>query len=127
MKFIIKDGEAYLIQGDSAVKVEFDLEKKMNLSKDKKDKIDVEDETKYTYDEVLRKLNVNYKIEKALEEALMPVTDEKLRAQVDELEELNKALKEEKQALEKELEALKEELKTLKANNEDSEKENKEQ
>lgn len=59
--YIIENGSAYLIDGNKAYKIKFDLNK--NMTFDKENAIDVEGHQKYTYDEVLKKLNIEYNIE----------------------------------------------------------------
>ena len=108
MNYIIEKGNAYSIKGDKAYKVEFALDGSMKISDKEKDAIDVKGKAKYTYDEVLKKLNVKYMIQKALEEQEMPVRDEKL------IEEI-KALKEEKEGLDAYIKELEEEIANLKA------------
>ena len=107
MNYIIKDGNAYIIKGDKAHKVEFALDRSMKISTEKEDIIDVKGEKRYTYDQVLRKLNVEYMIAKALEEQNMPVRDEKLLEDIKVLQEEKKALEEKVMLLEKELDELK--------------------
>ena len=97
--YIIEQGKAYKIDGEVAYKVKFDSKGIMNV--DKEDEIKVEDKRKYTYEEMYRKLNVQFVLEQY---AIQQKEDEKYKT-------LNSRIKE----LEKEVEELTKENKELKA------------
>ena len=57
--FIIKNGEAYLIDGKVAKKATFSVNE-LKVSDKEEDIVDIKGEQKYTYDEVYKKLNVAF-------------------------------------------------------------------
>ena len=59
--YIIEQGKAYQIEGDVAYQIKFDCNGSMSI--DKENEIEVENKTKYSYEEMYRKLNVEYMIE----------------------------------------------------------------
>lgn len=85
--YIIENGSAYLIDGNKAYKVKFDLNKSMTF--DKENAIDVEGHQKYTYDEVLKKLNIDYNIILKRQELVNKVNEsstvKELNAKIEEL------------------------------------------
>lgn len=108
--YLIENGKGYSINGDKAYKVTFGVEGKMKV--DENDFIEVENQPKYTYDELIRKLNVAYMIEQA-----------KLKASKsqNESEEL-KALREENENLNFQVEELKNKIAELELENEELKK-----
>lgn len=108
--YLIVNGKGYSINGDKAYKVTFGTEGKMKV--DENDFIEVENQPKYTYDELIRKLNVAYMIEQA-----------KLKANKsqNESEEL-KALREENEGLNLKIEELKNKVAELELENEELKK-----
>lgn len=108
--YLIENGKGYSINGDKAYKVTFGVEGKMKV--DENDFIEVENQPKYTYDELIRKLNVAYIIEQA-----------KLKASKsqNESEEL-KALREENENLNLQVEELKNRIAELELENEELKK-----
>lgn len=90
--YLIENAEGYFVRGDKAYKISFGEDGEIKV--DKKDFIEVENQPKYTYNELIAKLNVKYMLEQA-----------KLKAgkNGDESEEL-KSLKEENKELRKEIE-----------------------
>ncbi len=96
--YIIEQGKAYQIDGDVAYQIKFGCDGSMSI--DKENEIEVENKPKYTYEEMYRKLNVEYMIEqfsaKKEEEAkyknLLSQIEE-LKAKVEELTKENKELK----------------------------------
>lgn len=99
--YLIENGRGYSIKDDKAYKITFGIDGKMKI--DEEDFIEVEGKTRYTYNELMAKLNVKYMLEQA-----------KLKAgkKQDESEEL-KALKEENEQLLNENEAYKEKIAEL--------------
>lgn len=108
--YLIVNGKGYSINGDKAYKVTFGTEGKMKV--DENDFIEVENQPRYTYDELIRKLNVAYMIEQA-----------KLKANKsqNESEEL-KALREENEGLNLKIEELKNKIAELELENEELKK-----
>lgn len=108
--YLIVNGKGYSIKDDKAYKVTFGVEGKMKV--DENDFIEVENQPKYTYDELIRKLNVAYMIEQA-----------KLKASKsqNESEEL-KALREENENLSLQIEELKNKIAELELENEELKK-----
>lgn len=108
--YLIVNGKGYSIKDDKAYKVTFGTEGKMKV--DENDFIEVENQPKYTYDELIRKLNVAYMIEQA-----------KLKANKsqNESEEL-KALREENEKLNLQVEELKNKVAELELENEELKK-----
>ena len=99
--YLIENGRGYSIKDDKAYKITFGIDGKMKI--DEEDFIEVEGKPRYTYNELMAKLNVKYMLEQA-----------KLKAgkKQDESEEL-KALKEENEQLLNENEAYKEKIAEL--------------
>lgn len=99
--YLIENGRGYSIKDDKAYKITFGVDGKMKI--DEEDFIEVEGKPRYTYNELMAKLNVKYMLEQA-----------KLKAgkKQDESEEL-KALKEENEQLLNENEAYKEKIAEL--------------
>ena len=108
--YLIVNGKGYSINGDKAYKVTFGTEGKMKV--DENDFIEVESQPKFTYDELIKKLNVAYMIEQA-----------KLKASKsqNESEEL-KALREENENLNLQVEELKNKIAELELENEELKK-----
>jgi hypothetical protein len=108
--YLIVNGKGYSIKDDKAYKVTFGTEGKMKV--DENDFIEVENQPKYTYDELIRKLNVAYMLEQA-----------KLKANKsqNESEEL-KALREENEGLNLKIEELKNKIAELELENEELKK-----
>lgn len=90
--FIIENNDAYIIDGNCAKLVQFTIDKEMEIS-DKDILEDIEGKQKYTYDEVLRKLNVDYNIEQTLLEEEKNADVKELHDKIKLLEEENKQLK----------------------------------
>ena len=59
--YIIEEGKAYFVKGKKAYAISFDLDKKMSI--DEEESIDVENQPKYSYDVMYRKMNVDYMVE----------------------------------------------------------------
>lgn len=108
--YLIENGKGYSIKDDKAYKVTFGTEGKMKV--DENDFIEVENQPKYTYDELIRKLNVAYMLEQA-----------KIKANKsqNESEEL-KALREENEGLNLKIEELKNKIAELELENEELKK-----
>lgn len=90
--YLIENGNGYSIKGDKAYKIIFKANGEMGI--DEEDSIEVESKTKYTYNELVAKLNVNYMLEQA------KLKSEKSKGESEEL----KSLKEENKSLIKKLE-----------------------
>ena len=65
--YLIKNGRGYSIKEDKAYKITFGIDGKMKI--DENDFIEVENQPKYNYDELIAKLNVKYMLEQAKEKA----------------------------------------------------------
>lgn len=107
--YIIEEGKAYFVKGKKAYAISFGLDKKMKI--DEKDSIDVENQPKYSYDVMYRKMNVDYMVE---QEKASQGDNAEINALKKENEELIARVKE-LEALAKEKEALKAEVEELKA------------
>ncbi len=109
--YLIENGKGYLIKEDKAYKVTFGLEGKMKV--DENDFIEVVNQPKYNYDELTRKLNVEYMLEQAKLKANKSQNEsEELKALRDENESLNLQVEELKNKI-AELELENEELKEV--------------
>ncbi len=108
--YLIVDGKGYQVRGDKAYKVTFGIEGQMKV--DENDFIEVDGQRKYTYDELVRRLNVRYMIEQA---------KLKLEKQKNESEEV-KALREENEKLVSQIEELKNKIAELELENEELKK-----
>jgi hypothetical protein len=109
--YLIVNGKGYSINGDKAYKVTFGTEGKMKV--DENDFIEVGNQPKYTYDELIRKLNVAYMIEQAkLKASKSQNESEELRALREENENLNLQVEELKNKI-AELELENKELKEI--------------
>ena len=64
--YIIENGVAYLIDNKNAYEIGFDISKKMIINKEKS--IKYVGQPIYTYDEILKKLNINYNINAKISE-----------------------------------------------------------
>lgn len=89
--FIIEDNVPYLIEGENAYKVSFGENGQTKV--DKENFVNVKDQHRYTYDETIRKFNVNYLIARKKKEikdnkeiATLKTENEKLTKKVAELE-----------------------------------------
>lgn len=93
--YIIKEGKAYLVDGEVAYLVNFDTTGKMLIDKDTTESI--LNEVVYTYDEMYAKLNIAYQIaEKKQEDALNGIENEvidELNKKVADLTKENEKLK----------------------------------
>ena len=99
MKFLIFNGNAYLIDGKVAKKVIFSIDGEMQISNEENDIIEVNG-SKYTYDEVMRKLNIRYMVAQAkvqVETEPEKIVDEKNKEEKDDREN-NKNKKADKKA-----------------------------
>lgn len=97
MRYIIENGEGYQVEGKKAYKVSFDLDRKMIIND--KEKIDVEGKKTYSYNELVKKLNVDYFNSKEKEnlskdDEVLKLEEEKeiLIAKVEELQKQNEEL-----------------------------------
>lgn len=94
--YIIEDGKAYLVEGEVGYLANFDTTGKMLIDKEKT--IEAEGKPLYTYSEMYAKLNIAYKIQKAINEKSMKNFEnefiEQLQAKIAELEGKNKELNE---------------------------------
>ena len=61
--YIIENGKGYSINGDKAYKIIFDLDGGMKV--DEEDFIEVENQKQISYEEMFKKLNIQYMIEQA--------------------------------------------------------------
>lgn len=100
--FIIKQGKAFIIDGEKANQIKFNDDLTYKVMKET---VEVpKDATKYNLEEVIAKLNVRYEIETKLEEeALSSMGDEKL---LEKMEKLEEALAEKEAEVEELLEKL---------------------
>ena len=93
--YIIEEGKAYFVEGEVGYLANFDTTGKMLI--DKKDKIDVEGKTRYTYEEMYAKLNIAYMIEQAKKKKMAEETGNELvnelTAEVEKLTKENGELK----------------------------------
>lgn len=89
--YIIEDGKAYQINGEVAYQVKFDGEGKMTVDKEKE--IDAKDKQKYSYDEMYRKLNIEYAIEMYNNQKREDKRIQTLNSKIEELTKENQELK----------------------------------
>ena len=59
--YIIVDGNAYFVDGDTGYKVSFDVDGQMNI--DSSTTVSVTTQEQYDYSEMCKKMNVNYSVE----------------------------------------------------------------
>ncbi len=96
--YIIEQGKAYQINGNVAYQVLFDCNGSMKIDKEKE--IEIEGKERYSFDEVYKKLNIDYLIEqystkKEEEEKYKKYTSqiEELKKEIEKLTKENKELK----------------------------------
>lgn len=126
--YLIEEGKAYLVDGEVAYLINFDISGKMLI--DKKETIDVSGKPIYTYDEMYARLNVAYMIEEkrkqnALDNIDNEIVDE-LTKKIDELTKENEELKSLLAEAEKSKEEVKTDLEETDKENEPVEEETKE-
>lgn len=126
-RYIIENGKAYLVVGKEAYRVSFDKNGKMIANE--KEIINVKGKNKYTYDELIRKFNVNLIIKKEnakkkLLDNLDKVSKEKIDNLQEEVSTLNNIILEKDKKIE-ELESLLQSLETVSGeNSEETDKNN---
>lgn len=101
--YIIEEGRPYIIKGKEAYGISFGDNGKMVINE--KEKIEVSNQKTFSYDEIIRKFNVEYMVQQRKKE---------LEKMADESEEL-KAIRAELEEVKSERDALKAELEASKA------------
>lgn len=110
--YIIEEGRPYIVKGKKAYGVSFGDNGKMVINEEE---IEVSGQKTFSYDEIIRKFNVEYMVQQRKKELeKMADESEELKAIRAELEEI----KSERDALKAELEATKEEKEKPKAKEE---------
>lgn len=114
--FIIEKGKAYIIKGDKAIQIAFNKNDLKYVETDKE--IEYSNQSKYSLNEVIAKLNVRNNIRKAKAKEATVVNDSELLKEVERLNEENNALKDELAKKDKEISEL---LEQIEASKEDEE------
>lgn len=97
MKFLIHNGIAYLIDGKVAKKATFSVDGALQISETEEKNIEIKGQ-KYTYDEVMKKLNVRYMVASQVEEEKPEKTEEEPEEQIVEKKDDKKDKKAQKSA-----------------------------
>lgn len=106
--FIIEKGKAYIVKGDKAIEIAFNDKNLVYKETDKE--IEVSNQRKYTFNEVIAKLNIRNNIAKAKAKKTAVASDSELQKVVDKLTKENEALKAEIVEKDNEIATLKAEL-----------------
>lgn len=101
--YIIENGKPYLIENNMAYNIIFGAEGKTSVNKD--DSIEYTNQQTYTYDEIVRKFNINFltELREQKEQAKKFFAEEikEYESKIKELEKLVKELKKENETLKK--------------------------